>query len=258
MSRLSFFSATVISLFLLSACGVQYPKNIEEKPPVSHEIWDSLLKKHVDDQGFVDYKGMMKDSVQLNKYLALLSGSHPNKKSWTREEQMAYWINAYNAFTVRLILDHYPVNSIKDIKQGIPFVNTVWDIKFISIQGQEYDLNNIEHGILREFWNDARIHAAVNCASYSCPPLRGEAFTAGKLDDQLDDSMKQFINDSRRNRITAGKAELSEIFNWFKGDFKDDAGSVQEFINRYADQKITDQTAISYLDYDWKLNDAGK
>lgn len=258
MIRYTLFCTIALSLLLHAACGVQYPKDIREKPPVSHELWDSLLKKHVDEQGFVDYKGMQKDSTRLNKYLELLSGSHPNKKSWTKEEQMAYWINAYNAFTVKLILDHYPVNSIKDIKQGIPFVNTVWDIKFINIQGQEYDLNNIEHGILREFWNDARIHAAVNCASYSCPRLRDEAFTANELDAQLDDAMKLFINDSRRNKIGTDKAELSEIFNWFKGDFKDDAGSLQKFINRYSDKKITDQMDISHLEYDWKLNDAGR
>ncbi len=256
MFRHFLFASTLLSMLVISACGVKYPKNIEEKPPVSHEIWDGLIKKHVKSDGFVDYKGMINDSARLNQYLRLLSGAHPNKKLWSKDEQMAYWINAYNAFTVKLIVDNYPVASIKDIKKGIPFVNTVWDIKFINIQGQQYDLNNIEHGILRKFWKDARIHAAVNCASYSCPRLRDEAFVAERLDEQLDDSMRKFVNDPVRNKITAEKASLSSIFTWFKGDFKRDAGSVRKFVNQYSTIKIGEKTEITYLDYDWSLNDA--
>lgn len=237
------------------ACSDNISKPSSVKPPVSHEIWDALLKKHVRPDGFVDYKGFVKDSVQLNKYLALLSSAHP-QPSWGKEEQMAYWINAYNAFTVKLVVDHYPVASIKDIKRGIPFVNTVWDIKFIQIGGQAYDLNNIEHGILRKDFKDARIHAAVNCASYSCPRLRAEAFVAGKLDSQLEDAMRTFVNDPLRNRVSADKAEISQIFSWFSGDFKSDAGDIRNFINRYAKVKLKPGGELSYLEYDWKLNDA--
>ncbi|MCB0663353.1 MAG: DUF547 domain-containing protein, partial [Saprospiraceae bacterium] len=143
-------------------------------------------------------------------------------------------------------------------KNGIPFVNTVWDIKFIKIQGKEYDLNNIEHSILRKDFKDARIHAAVNCASYSCPVLRNEAFVASKLDAQLDDSMRKFVNDTRRNRISENDPKLSSIFKWFSGDFKDDAGSVRAFVNKYAKTKIKDGANIDYLEYDWRLNDAAK
>lgn len=242
-----------VLLILSSTMGGQTAANTLE-PPISHEIWDGLLKKHVQQDGFVDYKGFVNDRAQLDKYLSLLSSTHPDD-SWSRAEQMAYWINAYNAFTVKLIVDHYPVASIKDIKRGIPFVNTVWDIKFIEIQGQKYDLNNIEHGILRKEFKDARIHAAVNCASYSCPRLRGEAFTAAKLEAQLDDAMRIFVNDPLRNQITAEKGELSAIFNWFSGDFKDDAGSVRAFVNQYAKEKLKPDAKITHLDYDWSLND---
>lgn len=251
----------LLSFFLMAAaaaamaCSDNISKPSSAKPPVSHEIWDGLLKKHVRPDGFVNYKGFVKDSAQLNKYLALLSSAHP-QPSWGKEEQMAYWINAYNAFTVKLIVDHYPVVSIKDIKKGIPFVNTVWDIKFIHIEGQTYGLNNIEHGILRKDFKDARIHAAVNCASYSCPRLRAEAFVAGKLDSQLEDAMRTFVNDPLRNRVSADKAEISQIFSWFSGDFKSDAGGIRNFINRYAKVKLKPGGKISYLEYDWKLNDA--
>ncbi len=227
-----------------------------DSKPVSHNIWNGLLQKHVKADGFVDYKGFAKDSNTLHQYLRLLETAHPSEKNWSRNEQMAYWINAYNAYTIDLIIQNYPVESIKDIKKGVAFVNSVWDIKFIKIQGYTYDLNNIEHNILRPVFKDARIHAAVNCASFSCPKLLAEAYTAEKLERQLDDSMRSFINDPLRNRITAGKAEISEIFKWFKGDFERDAGSLREYLNRYAAVKLTKDTDISHIDYDWKLNEA--
>ncbi len=237
------------------SCGVKMPRNLPYHDPPSHELWDELLKKYVNEKGFVNYKAFQQDTAALNEYLNILSNAHP-QRSWSRNEQMAYWINAYNAFTIKLVLDHYPINSIRDIKNGIPFVNTVWDIKFIEIQGQKYDLNNIEHGILRKHFKDARIHAAVNCASYSCPPLRREAYVGARLDEQLDDAMRRFINDPERNRITPQKAELSKIFSWFSGDFKKSAGSVRKFVNRYAQTPIGKDTPIEYLDYSWQLNDA--
>lgn len=227
-----------------------------DSKPVTHELWDALLKKHVRADGFVDYKGFIGDSIALNRYLALLESAHPNDKHWTRHEQMAYWINAYNAYTIRLVIRNYPVASIKDIKKGVAFINSVWDIKFIKIQGFTYDLNNIEHNILRAVFKDARIHAAINCASWSCPRLLTEAFTATQLDSQLDGAMQGFVNDPARNRITAEKAEISEIFKWFKGDFERDAGSLRNFLNRYSNEKITDKTDISHIDYDWRLNEA--
>lgn len=255
------FKNFILSVFVLATSAVFWafddhaPAGIPAKAPISHEIWDELLRKHVRPDGFVDYKGLIKDSVQMNTYLRLLSSAHP-QESWSKAEQMAYWINAYNAFTVKLITDHYPVKSIKDIKKGIPFVNTVWDIKFIKIQGETYDLNNIEHGILRKKFKDARIHAAVNCASYSCPKLRAEAFTAAKLENQLNDAMRSFINDPLRNKVHPDKAEISSIFNWFGGDFKEDAGLIRNYINRYAEKRVSDNGKISYMEYNWSLNEA--
>ena len=256
------FQAIVIALLIFQT-GISLGCNAFSPTPtaadtstVSHDIWDGLLKKHVKNDGFVDYKGMIKDSTDLNKYLEVLSAANPDSKNWSRNEKMAFWINAYNAYTVKLIVNHYPVASIKDIKKGIPFVNTVWDIKFIKIGGKTYDLNNIEHNILRPDFKDARVHAAINCASYSCPVLRAEAFTADKLEEQLTDAMRKFVNDPLRNKVSAKKAELSEIFKWFKGDFTRDKGSIRSFINTYADTKLDANGRISHIDYDWRLNEA--
>jgi len=236
----------------LSFCANKVHDVTSNKEKVTHEIWDLLLKEHVHANGLVDYTGI-KNSQKFETYLSILSSQHPGD-NWSRNEKMAYWINVYNAFTVKLIVDHLPISSIKDIKKGIPFVNTVWDIKFIKIQGKTYDLNNIEHGILRKKFKDARIHGAINCASISCPNLRPEAFTSENLDAQLDDSMAKFINDPSKNNISQNEVQLSKIFTWFGGDFKKNKGSVIKFINQYSKIKIGDKESIQYLDYNWSLN----
>lgn len=242
-----------LTALLFQNCGVKNYKS--NSNPVSHDQWDQLLHKHVATDGGVNYQGFLQDSVALNSYLALLSTAHPNAKNWTRDEQIAYWINAYNAFTVKLIVDEYPVNSIKDIKNGIPFVNTVWDIKFIKIEKAEYDLNNIEHGILRPKYDEPRVHFALNCASYSCPRLRNEAYVAERLEEQLSDQARLFLADQRKNVITdPSRVQLSKIFNWFSGDFTKGKQTLVGFINQYSPVQLTDDTEIEYMDYDWRLN----
>jgi len=247
----------IFSLFiilLLQSCAVKEYNSISR--PIEHSLWDTLVKKHVTEKGVVDYSGFQKDSTSLNKYLSQLASAHPNDKNWSRDEQLAYWINAYNAFTVKLMVDHHPVKSIKDIKNGIPFVNTVWDIKFIDIEDANYDLNNIEHGIIRANFNEPRIHFACNCASISCPRLRNEAFVAERLDEQLTDQTKYFLSNSIKNEITNSKAvKLSPLFNWYGGDFKKSAGTVVDFINKYSEIKLDRETDIDWLDYNWQAND---
>lgn len=223
--------------------------------PVSHIGFDSLLRQHVNTEGWVNYEGFIRDSVAFDAYLDLLSKNHPNNRNWPTNEQKAYWINAYNAFTIKLICNNYPIASIKDVQRGIPFVSDTWQIDFIHIEGKTYNLNNIEHGILRPKFNDPRVHAAINCASRSCPKLLNEAFIAEKLDAQLDTVMHIFINDGVRNKIISPqKAELSKIFTWFSGDFKKDTPSVIAFINKFSTIKLEEKADINYLDYDWQLN----
>lgn len=247
--RLTSVTACLLWLFFLTnACKVS--NYYSESELISHEIWDTLLRQYVSEQGNVDYKGFLRDSVKFNQYLDLLRQHHPSDKNWSREAQMAYWINAYNAFTVKLIIDHYPTKSIKDIKNGIPFINTVWDIKFIKIEDRTYDLNNIEHGILRPKFKDPRIHTVVNCASISCPKLSNHAYIAEKLDEQLDQAARDFINDESKNKISANNPQISSIFKWYSMDFD----SVIDFINKYSNTKIDKKTNLDYLEYDWGLN----
>lgn len=251
MTRLFSF---LFAILLVTACsGIGDVKS--DSQPVSHDTWDMLLNKHVDETGMVNYKGMIGDSLELNKYLDLLSKNHPNKENWSEDERLAYWINAYNAFTVRLIIRNYPVESIKDIAGGIPFINTPWDIKFIQIEGETYDLNNLEHGIIRKEFSEPRIHFALVCAAVSCPRLRNEAFTPEKLDAQLEAEAVYFFNNPKKNKISADQLELSKLLDWYWGDFKDIAANRVEYVNRYSKVRAKPSADVDFLDYSWELNE---
>lgn len=245
---------SVLSWIAIWGCTITPPTS--EAAPVDHSPWNTLLQKHVDSRGMVNYKGMKQDRAELKKYLDLLSANAPDPKKWTKDEQLAYWINAYNAFTVELILEYYPLKSIKDIGATIkiPFVNTPWDIKFITIGGKKLDLNNIEHGIIRKQFNEPRIHFALVCAAKSCPPLRNEAFTAQKLNLQLDDQGKRFFADPTKNIVTASKASISMILNWYGGDFKK-VKPLEQWINQYAATPLRPGASITYMGYNWALNE---
>ena len=253
MSRVTI--ACLSALLFFQHCLSDVPSR-EGSKPVKHTAWTKLLEKYVDEDGNVYYAGFRKDSTNLNLYLNMLTEHPPDEQSWSDEEQIAYWVNLYNAFTIKLIIQHYPIQSIKDIgsKIQIPFINSPWDIKFIEINEKKLDLNNVEHSILRKNFNEPRIHFAINCASFSCPKLRREAYDADRLEEQLHEQAIEFINDEERNLIFQDKAELSKIFSWFKGDFIK-KGTLVSYINLYADNKITKKTKISFMDYDWSLND---
>ncbi len=228
----------------------------QSKPP-SHEIFDRLLKKNVTADGRVNYKAFIKDSVELNKYLAILSGTPPDEKTWSKNEQMVFWINAYNAFTIKLITKYYPLKSIKDIGTGIqiPFVNTPWTVRFFKIGNDRMDLDNIEHGRLRKKFDDPRVHMALVCASKSCPILLNEAYDAKRMDEQLAKQATAFLADPFRNKMSADKPQLSMLFKWYGGDFNKNGGSVRGFINTHSPIKIKPDAKITYLDYDWGLNE---
>lgn len=245
--------ASIFSMLFLQCNSASFEG--KGKAP-SHGIWNMLLKKNVSAQGKVNYKAFVKDSIELNKYLKLLSDNPPNEQTWTENEQKAFWINAYNAFTIKLIIKYYPIKSIKDIgsKIQIPFVNTPWDVKFISIGKEKMDLNYIEHGQLRKKFEDPRMHFALVCASKSCPALINEAYDAARLEQQLDNQGKAFLKDLSRNKISADNPQLSKIFDWYKTDFTK-KGSLIDFLNNYAPVKINANAKITYLDYDWSLNE---
>jgi hypothetical protein len=239
-------------------CGGAVPHSSGSQKP-DHAPWTKLLKAHVTAEGMVDYEGMRADSPALQRYLDALAAHPPDTAAWSDHEQMAYWINAYNAYTVALILDHWPVESIKDIGPAIqiPFVLSPWDIKFIKIGGNEMDLNHIEHGILRKQFDDPRIHFAVNCASISCPPLRREAYTGAQLDEQLREQTVSFINNPSYNKISTDEVEISKLFSWYQGDFTT-RGSLIDFLKEYSKKPINNEAEVNYMTYDWSLNAAGK
>ncbi|MBP2831721.1 DUF547 domain-containing protein [Aquimarina sp. U1-2] len=228
----------IISLFFIYT--------LQSQDNFDHSTWDQALLLNVSDDGKVDYNGFMRDSSQLYKYFKELS-DRPPKENWSREEKMAYWINAYNAYTIKLIIDSYPLKSIKDIKDP-------WDKKFFKIDGVWHSLGELEHKILRKF-GDPRIHFAINCASISCPVVWNRAYTAENLQTALDQQTEKFINDSSRNSITSEVVSVSKIFSWYKKDFKVNGGDVKDFINRYAAVKIDNQSKKGYMEYNWNLNE---
>lgn len=247
---------TVSAVGILSVCCSSPDFKNTGTKPISHDSWDKLLKKYVTADGKVNYKGFQKDSVELNKYLNTLSTTPPDENTWTKQEQLAYWINAYNAFTVQLIIRHYPLKSIKDIGSliQIPFVNSPWDVEFITLGKETMDLNDIEHNVIRKKFTEPRIHFSIVCASKSCPKLRNEAFTASKLEQQLTEQAKDFLKDSFRNKIAADKLQLSKILDWYSMDFPKGEKFI-EFLNKYSPVQINKNAAITYLTYNWNLNE---
>ncbi|MEQ9402091.1 MAG: DUF547 domain-containing protein [Cyclobacteriaceae bacterium] len=237
-----------LALFLLTDLSAQ--------SGVSHQSLNELLQKYVDNEGMVNYKGLATERSKLKSYLKTLESNEP-KDSWTENEKLAYWINAYNAYTLELILEHYPVKSIKDIGAAIkiPFVNTPWDVKFINIGDEPKDLNNIEHGIIRKEFEEPRIHFALVCAAVSCPKLQNTAYLPEKLDAQLTKAAKDFLNTPSKNEVkSSSKASLSKLFSWYRGDFTKKT-SLEEYINQYSEVKLEGRAKFEFKDYDWALNE---
>ena len=209
-----------------------------------HDIWNKLLQKNVNETGEVNYKSFRNDRSILKEYLYILSSNLPSNQS-SIEEKKAYWINAYNAFTIKLIIDNYPLKSIKDIKDP-------WDVRLFKLGKKWYNLNEIEHKILRPM-GDPRIHFGINCASISCPPLANKAYTADNIEELLNRQAIKFINDPLRNNISPNILELSKIFSWFAKDFKI-KGSLIDFLNIYSNIQIERNAKKSFLLYNWSLN----
>ncbi len=218
---------------------------------VSHSGWNTLLQKHVDEKGFVDYQGFKSDISLVDTYLKQLEANAPQKE-WTEEEKLSYWINLYNAATIKLIADNLPLKSIRDIEERKG--TSPWKITFVKSGGKTLSLDAIEHEIIRKEFETPLIHFGVNCASFSCPILHNKAFTAKNIRAELEKLASRFINDPQRNKIvSSNKAELSQIFNWFKGDFTKN-GSLTDFINKYSDTKLKSNAQITFSEYNWSLN----
>jgi hypothetical protein len=222
---------------------------------VDHTLLGDLLAKHVRD-GVVDYAGIKAEEKKLDQYLSVLENTDPDALG--REEQFAFYINAYNAWTIKLILTGYPgVKSIKDL--GSLF-QSPWKKEIARINGRALTLDDIEHKILRPTFKDPRVHFAINCAAKSCPPLLPEPYRGETLDSQLNRVTRDFINTPGNHRLEGDTLWVNSIFKWFAEDFNDDPGG---FYRKYAQgdlkrilEEKRDRLRVKFLDYDWSLNGA--
>jgi len=247
-----YFSLTIIVMII--GCFI-FPVNITaavDSEKSDNEIFSNLLEKYVKN-GVVNYAGLKKDERKLNQYLNILE--QKDVSSLSRKGKMAFYINVYNAWTIKLILSGYPgVKSIKDLGG---FWGP-WKKKIVRLNGQVVTLDHIEHDILRPKFKDPRVHFAVNCASKGCPLLLSEPYYGEKLDEQLNRVTRKFINNTERNYLAGDKLYVSSIFKWFSEDFNDD---VIGFFIKYADAGLKKEIKskqsrlkVKYLKYDWSLN----
>lgn len=230
---------------------------------VDHSIWDAFLKKYV---RYSDSLGMNvlpyaevtpEDRRRLDSYIRMLEGTAVSDLS--RRSQKAYWINLYNAKTIQLVLEHYPVDSIKDIKIGGLFSRGPWKKEVLEIEGEQLSLNDVEHRILRPIWEDPRIHYAVNCASIGCPDLPDLAYTESETERMLDEGARRYINSDRGVAYIDDTLYLSSIYDWFQEDFGDSLEGVFTHLRRFADeetlQELNEYSGSVEYRYNWSLNE---
>lgn len=259
----------ILAVSLMAASAILSPAAIAAGGPppglaVSHSVWTSLLRQHVkpspDGVNRVDYVRWKAGGLdRLRHYVAMLERVAPSTLS--RNAQMAYWINLYNAKTAEVVLSRYPVKSIKDINLPDPSGQAAegpWKANLVAVEGMRLSLDDIENKILRPQFKDARIHYALNCLSIGCPNLLPEAYTPERLDRQLDAAATAFVNHPRGISIKPGRIEASSIYEWFESDFGGFKG-VLAHMSRYARPPLRRQLAtvrkIDAYDYDWRLND---
>jgi len=228
---------------------------------IDHSAWQKILDQYLKQAGDplvtrFDYGAVSAaDKASLKAYLQQLQATPI--LDYSRAEQMAFWINLYNATTVNLILDHYPVKSIRDIKFGF-FSFGPWDEKLLTVDGESLSLNDIEHRILRPIWQDNRIHYAVNCASIGCPNLAVNAYTAANTEQQLTEGASDYINQSRGVQFAGEDLVLSSIYDWYQVDFGDSEKGVIQHLIKYARPELAERLASQHFDveydYNWGLN----
>lgn len=247
---------TLSTLFLLlfltnfSAKAAKEINNLNQKySTIDHSAFNSLLQTYVAANGNVNYAGLLKNKNTLKNYISTLAKINPSNLS--KNEKLAYWINAYNAVTLDQIITNYPITSILKIADG-----KVWDQTLTNqFNGKNITLNQIEKKILlgSELF-DARIHFSVNCAAISCPKLSNQAFTADNVQAMLTQNTITALTNPSQNKISTDKASISMLFDWYKADFEKAEGNVMNFINKYSSIKLNSNTKINYIEYNWNLN----
>lgn len=213
------------------------------------DVFNALLNTYVSAEGNVDYRGLRKNRALLDLYLKHLEKTVPGK-NWSASKAKSFWINAYNAYTIKLILDSYPLKKVTDIKRK---GRNAWKIPFAIVGKKTYSLDYIEHKILRRWHDDPRIHVAINAASMSGPRFANFAFTSKNIESKLELLMKEFINNVTKNKISLNKIEVSKMFEWYQEDFTIKT-SLVDYINKYSAIQVNDGAEVSYLKYDWNLN----
>ena len=250
-------------LLLVSTTGCAAPRadlwsywqqsNETNTATIDHSLWQQTLDSYLvtqPKQTLFRYRAVSSnDKYDLDRYIRKLTATDPRR--YNKDEQFAYWVNLYNALTVQLILDNYPLKSIT--KLGGLFSFGPWDEKLVTINGNNLSLNDIEHRILRPIWNDPRIHYVVNCASLGCPDLQPTAFTASNSEKLLELSASRFINSAKGVRVSGDNVRLSSIYDWYSVDFGS-TSNLQKHLNRYRQGQPVQLNKVSY-DYDWALNE---
>ncbi len=233
----------------------------EVKTPVDHSAWALFLNKYTatnaDGINLMDYGAVTaEDRAQLEAYIASLEAIDPTRLGG--DEAFAYWVNLYNAVTVKVVLDHYPVASIRDIRTG--FRAGPWRRKLVKVDGVMLSLDDIEHGILRAYWNEPRVHYAVNCAAMGCPNLARKPYNGASLDSDLDAAARNYINSPRGVVIERGRLTLSAIYRWYRSDFGRSDADILAALRQYAAPELratlSQYRKIDSYAYDWSLNDA--
>lgn len=251
-----FQGVLAVSLFV---AGFAFPPAaISSAPAADHSVFDTLLKRYVRGSS-VDYKSWSENAQDwgaLRGYIGALEGAQPSQME--RSDALAFWINLYNATTLNLILDNYPVKSIKDIGGAL---SSPWKKELVAVEGKKLTLNQIENDIIRPSFLEPRIHFALNCAAKSCPPLRAGAFAGPDLEGQLEEQTRTFLGEAGTNYVgPKGELHLSKIFEWYGDDFKEAKGSVVDFVAPYfpalaARAPNSKDPAVTFGDYNWKLNE---
>lgn len=273
--------AAGLCMFTLSFNGVAAQ---DTTSMFNYERYAAVFTTYVNDQGMVDYKGLKAHPQDLNIFLAQVEQlDRTVYNQWMENEKMAFWINAYNALTLKAIITHYPIKSswrasLLYPKNSIRQISGVWDKLKFTVMGEKMTLDNIEHDTLRKAFNEPRIHMALVCAAMGCPPLRNEPYSGTELDAQLDDQTRRFLKNSQKFRMARdeGRVYLSSILKWFGEDFIESYGTkekfseqseaeraVLNFISDYLGEAereylLTGKYSIKYLDYDWSLNEQTK
>ncbi len=222
-----------------------------------HPLWNKVLQtytKKENNQVLVNYKELKSNASTLNQYLQTLERLTKEEfKSFTNKQKLSFWINAYNAYTLKIVIDHYPVKSIKEIKSGW-FSSGPWSKEFILLFKDKISLDHIEHEIVRKQFNEPRIHFALNCASIGCPSLYQEAFSASKLEEQLDQSALHFLKNKDKNFVKGSTLHVSKIFKWYGDDFNSQFESFENYIIQNLNLPKKNYQ-IEYNDYNWNLNE---